>query len=356
MDKVVYVLGAGFSHPVGIPVMSEFISVAKNIYEKEDRPKELDYFKGILDEMNQVQQTNYRVDSGHIEEVLSILEMQRLIGRNDGSSPYKRFIRDVIVMSTPPVPDVPDLENYTDHALGAFGNMQQNWSHYGPFVASLFGLQIQVSSERPFKVIGASVKPTQATYSVITFNWDTLLDDILSYIGLYIANNLKLRFGEFEPRKRPDEIHVVPLLKLHGCVTNPESIQLPTWNKNMYSEDRRQLLTLAHSILTNANQIRIIGYSLPDADTHVKYLLKLAGRDVFNLKKIDIICHASDKAEEDRLVARYRDFIGLNKGRFKNTNVIDYFTTIWSSTHGGTDFSKLEDRHEEFFDSGSLKL
>ncbi|MCL5267114.1 MAG: SIR2 family protein [Bacteroidetes bacterium] len=206
-----------------------------------------------------------------------------------------------------------------------------------------------VSTESPFKITGASVQPTQATYSIITFNWDSLLDDVLNYISSHVANQLSLRFGDYEPRKRPNEIHVVPLLKLHGCVTNPESIELPTWNKDLYSEDKNDLLTLAHSILANANQIRIIGYSLPDADSHVRYLLKLAGRDVFNLKKIDVICQANDRKEEDRLVERYRNFIGPKIGRFRNANVMEYFRTIWSSTQGGHNFSRLEDRHEEFF-------
>ena len=35
MDKIVYILGAGFSSPLSLPVMSNFIEMSKNLYASD---------------------------------------------------------------------------------------------------------------------------------------------------------------------------------------------------------------------------------------------------------------------------------------------------------------------------------
>ena len=84
MEKVVYLLGAGFSHPLGLPIMSDFIGKANNLLQ--DDPEHYGYFSSILKSIQQhlaCITMFYQSDLGNIEEVFSILEMQNLLGKNN---------------------------------------------------------------------------------------------------------------------------------------------------------------------------------------------------------------------------------------------------------------------------------
>ena len=47
IDKVVYVLGAGFSAPLGIPVMSNFLVKSKDMYFAS--PERFSHFQKVFD-------------------------------------------------------------------------------------------------------------------------------------------------------------------------------------------------------------------------------------------------------------------------------------------------------------------
>ena len=53
MENVVYILGAGFSSPLGIPTMSEFLDVARELH----RTREIEFkeFKKIFSNMQRMQ-------------------------------------------------------------------------------------------------------------------------------------------------------------------------------------------------------------------------------------------------------------------------------------------------------------
>ena len=47
MEKVCYILGAGFSAPLGLPVMTNFLARAKDLYAQE--PERFEYFQDVFD-------------------------------------------------------------------------------------------------------------------------------------------------------------------------------------------------------------------------------------------------------------------------------------------------------------------
>ena len=57
--------------------------------------------------------------------------------------------------------------------------------------------------------------------------------------------------------------------------------------------------------LIDLNQLRIIGFSLPIADSYIKYLLKASVINTDDLKKIDILCLDSGGGIRER----YTSFI-----------------------------------------------
>lgn len=52
MEKVAYILGAGFSAPLGIPITSNFMETAEDLYDSGDA--ELAYFAKIIEQRNRV--------------------------------------------------------------------------------------------------------------------------------------------------------------------------------------------------------------------------------------------------------------------------------------------------------------
>ena len=144
--------------------------------------------------------------------------------------------------------------------------------------------------------------------------------------------------------------------KLHGSI-DTNSIIPPTWNKGVNKQEILSAWQLAYNSLIDANHLRIIGYSLPTTDTYIKYLLKSAVMKAQHLKSIDIICLDSDGSVKER----YENFITFKYYRFANRNVIDYLQTNYKKYEkmGIKDpvtelpLDRLEDAHEEFFQSSS---
>lgn len=80
MEKVVYFLGAGFSAPMGIPIIKDFLLKSKDLYF--ENPTKYAHFKRIFNKIYKmhIAKTYYETDLLNIEEILSILEMQRHTG------------------------------------------------------------------------------------------------------------------------------------------------------------------------------------------------------------------------------------------------------------------------------------
>jgi hypothetical protein len=128
----------------------------------------------------------------------------------------------------------------------------------------------------------------------------------------------------------------------------------PTWNKALHPESipawRR-----AFKILKEANHIRIIGYSLPTADSYVKYLLKAAAIEAPHLKSIDVLCLDGD----GKVKSRFDEFITFYKYRFVNGSALDYLTEHHETLVKPFEqifgkpmiCDKLEDFHDKYFEA-----
>ena len=100
-ENVVYLLGAGFSYPLGLPVMGNFLEKSKDMYfeDKGGYQHFEEIFKKIR-EMN-VSKTYYDTDLTNIEEILSFLEMEQHLGDDSLEHSFTRYIIDVINHFTP---------------------------------------------------------------------------------------------------------------------------------------------------------------------------------------------------------------------------------------------------------------
>jgi hypothetical protein len=92
--RVVYLLGAGFSQPLGVPVMSDFIIQSKNLYFGDRADRAL--FGEVFDRIDRLHKVKsfFEADLFNIEEVLSILEMVGSLGDEPRvAEKYRQYLR-----------------------------------------------------------------------------------------------------------------------------------------------------------------------------------------------------------------------------------------------------------------------
>jgi hypothetical protein len=209
----------------------------------------------------------------------------------------------------------------------------------------LLNLRVSCPKNRPqwqdFKFDGE--RETTAAYSVVTLNYDRVLETVCDFVeSTFPANNkstgAKVGFVS-------DGSGTV-LAKLHGS-TDKGDIVPPTWSKGVLKSVHMAWKS-AFEVLSKATQIRVLGYSLPVADAYVKYLLKAAVCQEQHVQKIDIISRDMDGSTE----RRFREFITFNYMRFHSGDIAEYLETNMKLTRkNGSNrlvFDRLEDAHERF--------
>jgi hypothetical protein len=198
-------------------------------------------------------------------------------------------------------------------------------------------------------VVGTNPKP-RSRCSVISLNYDMVLESVCEFVNNnYLPQGWRVSFIDSVSTedKYPTRLgrYAPSLAKLHGSA-HTGSIVPPTWNKGNHPEIV-PTWKLAYQLLTEADHLRIIGYSLPTADTYVRYLLKSAVISNQHLKRIDVICLDPDGSVE----ARYDQFVKFDYYRFFNTDTLNYLTLVGrntSSTPTLIELNRLEEAHSEF--------
>jgi len=351
VEKVVYFLGAGFSAPLGLPVMSNFLEKSKDMYFTA--PERYEHFKRVFDRIAEYSVVKNYLDTDlfNIEEILSILEIGWELGSKRGRKEFLRYLRDVIVHYTP------EITPYE-------GNLPSNWDEFvfgkdtrarvfGCFTLALLNVEIRerrdCGSVIPRDRFKTSTDRSRATrYDVISLNYDQVLESFCDFYNQHMQPETPLGFRtEFSDTEddRPS------LCKLHGCVSK-DNIVPPTWRKGV-NPSIRQAWTHAYNLLVNANHLRIIGYSLADADAYVRYLFKAALMKAPHLKSIDVLCRDSSGTIRDR----YDAFITFPNRRFLNADVTEYLNQLATVFKRRRDtrvrepacFRGFEEQHGEFW-------
>ena len=324
MEKVAYILGAGFSAPLGIPIVRNFLSTAKDLYFS-DRAQ-YGHFEPILESIAKMHKCKsyYDIDLLDIEVILSILEMEDQVTGENRSNEFAEFVRSVINAKTPKMPspalrtnDLLYLQPVDSFATLYFGDPQSVKTAYGLFVASLMHLRLEVTGvtdafdQHCASFRALRIPNPEVEYGVITLNYDRVLEIWREHV----INNLRT-VGQASNQEPPS----INLAKLHGSVDG--EIVAPTWRK-VLSGSLRPDWTLAHRTLSEANHIRILGYSLPETDSYLRYLLVSAVQFSENLKTIDVICLDDEQATVEE---RYRQLVSYKEFRFRNKNIADYLS------------------------------
>ena len=147
----------------------------------------------------------------------------------------------------------------------------------------------------------------QTEYSIVSLNYDRVLE---SYADIHGGDRFARELDENQDKKTRGAY----LAKLHGSIDTHDIVP-PTWNKTLGGSELSKAWKLAFKLLSEANHIRVIGYSLPTNDAYVKFLLRAAIVESQHLKTFDVLCRDNDGLVKKR----YGDFVSFPSDfRFKS--------------------------------------
>jgi hypothetical protein len=334
MEKIVYILGAGFSAYAGLPLMSDFLIKSKDMYFKDtERYKN---FKKIFENIDRMAKIKnyYKANLFNIEEVLSILEMQQKIGETRTlKKDFIKYIIDVIEYFTP---SIMTIMNVDDRWYRNIWGENETLNNYGYLILSILKSRMYVDKLYNEDKIFLKKASNDIEYSIITLNYDMLIEKMIDSLNAKTVHDQEIS---------------IPIYKLHGCVSKNNIIP-PTWAKDI-TKELLGVWQKAFKEISSATKIRILGYSLPISDSYIRYFLKSAIIKNERLKEIDIICYDRNGNIKDN----YSDFIVFDRMRYQNKKVEDYFNELKTNLpyhEGGPrnsnyyTFSTYEQTHEYF--------
>jgi hypothetical protein len=340
-EDVVYFLGAGFSAPLGLPVIANFIQSAKDQFTT-DRGR-FAHFEEIFKTIDRLAKIKnfFHTDLRNVEEILSILEVDDFVSDGASAAEFQRFLIDVVEYHTPQPMEV------TPRPAGpgrvwAFGG-DANVNAYANFVCALLNLVVRVSGTTQTTVTHGA-RPVR--YSIVTTNYDRVLESHASFISERFDIDQPAAFLGVDGERHSPFAGTL-LCKLHGSVDRGYVVP-PTWSKGARPKVVKHW-DLARSAIANANYIRFIGYSLAPSDLPVRYLLKNAILESENLKRIDVLCHDPTGGVKHA----FEDFIESSIWRFREMRTESYLRNITQKCHDQrtTDSAAaiLEDVHRDAF-------
>jgi hypothetical protein len=340
-DKNVYILGAGFSKEIGLPLQDDFLLVAKEVYFKS--PDIYKYFEKVFDYQDELTKMKKYLNYPllNLEQLFNLIEMDDFYSQSEKLREIKKLfinlICDVLIDKTP----CPFYHNSEGH-LVADSNAYDNYVNFITLLIKSYRPQFSLHND-----------------TIISFNYDLVLEGAATIYNSERVDgnrlyrdffNFKTTFGKtnivsepvanfFNKKDKsffPSNINIfsdnensIKLLKLHGSINwksdNKDGtfIVPPTWNKS--DPQIRLLWQEACKELMDARRIIVIGYSFPETDIYVKSLLGLAINQNKILQNIYFINPDKDIAKKsslsllDKFFEKYCDYKEWKFSHFMDT-------------------------------------
>jgi len=336
--KTVFILGAGSSREAGGPLMHDFLDIAWTLYRRHAPgiAEANDAFADVFDaisELRMVHDKSY-LELDNIEVLFGAIEMAQVTGTfaQRNSENIKMLRRSIITLI------VRTLEQRIQFPVRD-GHVWPPEQH-DKFVKMLLNIR------------RATDHPDLAEFAFITFNYDLALDVALSINGFGYDYCL----SETQPGSKS------PYLKLHGSINwgtceecnavipydvadarfnlfpDHEYVRYnlgsslstrkhhdkplrdtpvlvpPTWNKTEYQSQLTNVWKRAARELALAENIFVIGYSLPESDLFFRYLFALGSESATRIRKFLVF----DPDRTGKVEARFRQLIGRGiENRFR---------------------------------------
>lgn len=349
--KSVFIFGAGASRHAGGPLMSDFFDKAERLLRHNKVSDAKTEFENVFKAISELQPMHAKsyFDLDNLEMVFGAIEMGQLIHKFAGRSPEEiAKLRDAMVTLI-----VKTLEQSILFPM----------------------LKGQVHAPKPYQQFSEMLAQVASKthindFSFITFNYDVALDYALYYNQIptdyYLA-------GAIAPNSP-----AVPLLKLHGSInwgycptcdeivpykvdtvrwnlfredmpshvlfdlgskittqihnrcshqlSGPPIIVPPTWDKTTHHAKLDHVWRRAARELEGAENIFVIGYSLPDSDLFFRYLFSLGSEGETRIKRFWVL-----DPDRNAVEPRFKRLIGRgleNRFQFHELRFEDSIQTI----------------------------
>ena len=331
MSNVVFILGAGASRQCGAPLMSDFLDVASDLLRSNEVQEKRVEFERVFSAIGALQSVHSKaqLDLNNIESIFTVLELGRIIQR----VPNLNSVEIVGAIAA-----LKELIVKTLEVTMKFPTHGSNIGVPRPYEA--FGELLGYLSHEAF--------PAQTT-AVISFNYDIAADMAMHKAGLgpdYIIEKpagrqpfvplLKLH-GSLNWATEKDSRRIRPLHlasyfqyysynvfgKEHSNARLPIGSQLveyfkkfasteveaepvivpPSWNKADYHSALSNVWAAAAKHLSEAEQIFIIGYSLPETDSFFRHLYALGSVGTAPLRRFAVFNPDQSGATDRRFKA-----------------------------------------------------
>lgn len=322
-DRNVYIVGAGFSKEFDLPVVSDFLNRMRDSrawLHQQSRETELEAVDSLFEFRLAASSAaeRIRVNLENIEELFSLASASLEVSSSavhaiaatlDYSETVAQKPRErIAVRKGRRVPSTWTLERAPgDTAVYTCPLMEL-------FMLTLFGLPEDRAEGRDD--------------TFITFNYDTMPEDALHSLGIpftyaipYARDAVDIEESARCTRPSVESLasvlyNGIKILKLHGSVNWADDgakiaihgtyedvrrkrkapmLLPPTWQKNM---GHPLLVVWSQAVLAlrMATNVVVIGYSMPPADQHFKYLLAAGLQGNISLRRILFVNPAPDEA------------------------------------------------------------
>lgn len=330
-DRNVFILGAGFSEPAGAPLIWDFLEQSRkflNLGNRHLSPIEQAHFKEVFKFKAEMAKSREKVkiDLDNIESLFGLVEMAIRLGLT------KSEVRDSTVFLI-----------VKTIALGIASRQKRSQIQFGvhPTLCRSEALDrvvfpdcqgrtppLRIGDVYDFFALFLSGKLDDPALTatrkntVITFNYDLVVDNALSRVGS--APDYHLPIGLYEaPAGRsvsllklhgsanwgicpscdrrlflPDKISEVgDLPKCPGCGAHMQPLLVPpSWDKSEFRTIMLPVWKKAIEEIQNATRICVVGYSMPESDAFFQYLITLGLSANHQLEKLIVV----DKGDKVR--------------------------------------------------------
>lgn len=355
MTDNVIILGAGYSHDAGIPLLGGFVERMWEFAARKAQngtplsQDDLEIFENAIKVKNELDSYHGRAvfDDRNIEDILSILSFNVLGGgtgdRNKLNKMNRAIARTIELSCTVTHPGISASGQSTEIITGPdnyrnFWKRLFNWVKKGNELPTIITFNYDLILERsllqvligmnynqrdkrlPFNSIGINYFNDRAPnfkHSVNYVNWND--SNFKPVSGTVLAPLLT---------EEPNLNHLnIEILKLHGSLNFPKPrtkmneinhniteslddphILPPIFNK-MSGNTSDDIWSVALKRLQKAKNVTIVGYSLPRTDIYMQYFLKAALGPNMDLNKISVfdpVLYSNDTGNKE-MRARYQD-------------------------------------------------
>jgi hypothetical protein len=314
-DSNVYILGAGFSRDAGLPLIADFTDRMRDAlqwFSSKNQTAEVEAIQTVLRFRRRAGSATERVplDLENIEEIFSLAAATSDLELNRSAALAIAATLEYTRVSSP----MP--QGKASVPVGF--TVPTGWEHTGQFATSdgqFHNYRCPRYDVYAFMMAGPPEKSPDRHDTIISFNYDTLVEEGLSRLNIPFSYGFDMEMPDFDGSARcarqpaSQEPKAVQVLKLHGSVNwaiQPAESKLltvfgryedvrgrnlspllipPTWRKDPATQ-LSDVWEKTVQALSTATRIAIIGYSIPPTDLHFKYLLAAGLQENISLRSI----------------------------------------------------------------------